>query len=84
MSRVIVLQEKSNDGINLMRVDLVKLKKAFIDSVDFEVFIEGIEMKDSAVTLESITKTELKAAYRRSMKQEGYTVKEINRLLSKV
>jgi hypothetical protein len=58
-NRVLVLREVSDDGIWLYRINVDKLKDAFIDSVDFEVFMEGVEMEESAVSLETVSEEEM-------------------------
>jgi hypothetical protein len=83
MSRVLVVQEDSSDGIYLIRVDVTKLREAFVDTVDFEVFLEGIESGDSDVSFRFIDKDELKNTIKDSMQLEGYTTIEIEEEMAK-
>ncbi len=60
--KVLAVREESVDGNWLYKLDMTKFKDAFIDSIDFEVFMEGIEQNESTVFVQLVSKKELNEA----------------------
>ena len=83
MKKVLVLTENSADGIYVRRLDVDKLREAFLDSIDFEVWLEGVEQGDSN-TIGFIPQSEMRRIIKDTMKQEGFSKEEIDIELNKV
>jgi hypothetical protein len=83
MKKVLVLTENGPDGIYVHRLDASKLREAFVDSIDFEVWLEGIE-EGTSNTIGLIPQSEMKRITRDTMKSEGFSKEEIDTELNKI
>lgn len=83
MKKVLVLTEKSADGIYVHRLDADKLREAFVDSIDFEVWLDGVEQGDLN-TVTFIKQSEINKIIKDTMKLEGFSKEEIKNCLEKV